>query len=213
MDGQAELEKEVKEVQETIIPVQQSNGKVSEEEFFSILKIIAPGTSLRTALDGALRIGHGALIVLETEQLIPLLDGGFRVNCRFTPQRLIELTKMDGAIILLQSFERIIAPSLFVSFMRRCGLKRQFTLKPPSKRGISCSVSRTIRAPCPMRKAPSSAVRKLVPGAIIFNMLKNSSSETLPLLCCTGIIVSCTSFTSFSSSACPSIILLSPPCI
>ena len=107
MDGQAELEKEVKEGQETIIPVQQSNGKVSEEEFFSILKIIAPGTSLRTALDGALRIGHGALIVLETEQLIPLLDGGFRVNCRFTPQRLMELTKMDGAIILSKDCKRI----------------------------------------------------------------------------------------------------------
>src|SRR3989344_4112646 len=115
MDIQAELEAEKitaekelrKEVQETIIPVQQSNAKVQEEEFFSVLKMIAPGTSFRTALDGALKTGRGALIVVENEWLLPMLDGVFRVNCRFTPQRLIELAKMDGAIVLAKDLKRI----------------------------------------------------------------------------------------------------------
>lgn len=102
-----EKEEEIKkEIQKTITP-QQTNGKVSEEEFFSILRLVSPGTGLRTALDGIVRAGKGALIVIENDILLPLLDGGFRVNCRFTPQRLVELTKMDGAIVLSKDMKRI----------------------------------------------------------------------------------------------------------
>ncbi len=96
-----------KEVQETIIQ-NQNNGKVAEEELFNVLKMVAPGTNLRTALDGASKSGRGALIVIENEHLVQLLDGGFRVNCRFTPQKLVELTKMDGAMILSKDIKRII---------------------------------------------------------------------------------------------------------
>lgn len=95
-----------KEVQETIVqPVE--SGKVSEEELFNILKMVAPGTNLRNGLDGALKAGKGALIVIENDKVMPLLDGGFRVNCRFTAQRLIELTKMDGAITLSKDIKKI----------------------------------------------------------------------------------------------------------
>lgn len=100
-----EVKKDIVEVQGTIIP--QQNYHVSEEEFFSVLRTLAPGTNFRTALDGALKTGKGALLVVENENLLPVIDGGFRVNCRFTPQRLIELTKMDGAIILSKDVKRI----------------------------------------------------------------------------------------------------------
>ncbi len=111
MEQQTEQEiekeiKEVREIQKTILPVQQ-HGKVSEEELFSMLRIVAPGTGLRTALEGIVRAGKGAIIVIENEHLLPLLDGGFRVNCRFTPQRLVELAKMDGAIVLSKDMRRI----------------------------------------------------------------------------------------------------------
>lgn len=99
-----------KEVQEKIIPLNgnsSNNIKVSEDELFSILKLVSPGTNLRTALDGALKIGKGALIAVENDHLLQIIDGGFRVNCRFTPQRLMELTKMDGAIILSKDIKRI----------------------------------------------------------------------------------------------------------
>ena len=102
----AEKENRKKEVQGTITPMQ-INQKSSEEEFFSILKMIAPGTNLRTALDGALKTGKGALIVIENDKMLPLIDGGFRINTRFTPQKLIELTKMDGAIILSKDVKKI----------------------------------------------------------------------------------------------------------
>ena len=98
--------KEIKEIQGTIIPVQNSL-KITEDEFFSVLKIIAPGTAFRTGLDGILKAGKGAIIAIENEALSALIDGGFRVNCRFTPQRLIELSKMDGAIILSKDIKRI----------------------------------------------------------------------------------------------------------
>ncbi|HLC52944.1 MAG TPA: DNA integrity scanning diadenylate cyclase DisA [Candidatus Nanoarchaeia archaeon] len=107
MEAELEMEKEVKEIQETIIPRQLASSKITEEEFFGVLKLIAPGTLLRASLDGALKTGRGALIAIENEQLLPLLDGGFRVNCRFTPQRLIELSKMDGAIVLSKDIKRI----------------------------------------------------------------------------------------------------------
>lgn len=97
-----------KEVQEMIVrPVQIINSKVSEEEFFNVLKMVAPGTNLRSSLDGTLKAGKGALIVVENDLLLPIVDGGFRVNCRFTPQRLIELSKMDGAIVLSKDMKKI----------------------------------------------------------------------------------------------------------
>lgn len=105
MEEQINLDQK-KEVQETIVPVQQTQ-KVTDEEFYAVLKLVAPGTAFRSALDGAQKIGKGALIAIENDALLPLMDGGFRVNCRFTPQRLMELTKMDGAIILSSDLKRI----------------------------------------------------------------------------------------------------------
>lgn len=100
--------KEVKEIQGTIIPIVENWGeKATEEEFFSALKIVAPGTNLRAGLDGVVRAGKGALIALENDKLLPLMDGGFRINCKFTAQKLVELSKMDGAIILSKDGKRI----------------------------------------------------------------------------------------------------------
>lgn len=96
-----------KEVQENILPVQQANSKATEDEIYTFLKTLAPGTNIRTALEGILKAGKGALIVVESDKLVSLMDGGFRVNCRFTPQRLVELSKMDGAIILSKDLKRI----------------------------------------------------------------------------------------------------------
>lgn len=103
-----EVKKEVKEVQQTIIPIDNTKEvKVSEEELFSVLKMISPGTNLRAGLDGILKAGKGALIAVENQFLEPLIDGGFKINCRFTAQKLVELSKMDGAIVLSQDIKKI----------------------------------------------------------------------------------------------------------
>jgi diadenylate cyclase len=102
------------EVQQKIIENPEKK-KVSEEEFYSMLKIVSPGTGLRAALEGIINAGKGALIAVENEFLEPLTDGGFRVNSKFTPQKIIELSKMDGAIIVSRDFKRIIAANVLLT--------------------------------------------------------------------------------------------------
>ena len=98
---------EKKEVQKQIVEKNIKNEKATEEEFFNVLRIVAPGTNLRAALDGALKTGKGALILTENNLTSALFEGGFRINARFTPQKLVELAKMDGAIILSNDMKRI----------------------------------------------------------------------------------------------------------
>jgi diadenylate cyclase len=79
-----------------------------KEEFIGILKIFSPGTAMRTALDDILRARMGALIAVQEEGLSSIVDGGFKVNCKFSAQRLVELAKMDGAIILSKDLKTIL---------------------------------------------------------------------------------------------------------
>lgn len=97
---------EKKEVQKRIVE-KSANLKSTDEEFFAVLRSIAPGTNFRSAIDGALKTGKGALIVIENENTFSIFDGGFKIHTNFTPQKLIELTKMDGAIILSKDIKRI----------------------------------------------------------------------------------------------------------
>lgn len=98
-----------KEVQQKIPQTRENAAEegVSDEEFYSVIRTVSPGTGLRAALEGIMSSGNGALIVVENEFVDPILDGGFRVNARFTPQKLIELSKMDGAITLSKDLKRI----------------------------------------------------------------------------------------------------------
>jgi len=79
-----------------------------ELDLVDILKLIAPGSSIRIALEDMLKAKLGALIVIEKSGFYDAVEGGFRVNCRFSPQRLVELAKMDGAIILSKDMKKII---------------------------------------------------------------------------------------------------------
>lgn len=81
----------------------------SDEELINILKIIAPGTLFREGLDNILKAKTGALIIIgDTKEVLDLVDGGFRIDEEYTPARLYELAKMDGAIILSKDLKRIL---------------------------------------------------------------------------------------------------------
>ena len=97
----------IKEIQKKITEKSESNRAATEEEFLSVLKWIVPGTNFRASLDGALRVGKGALIVVDNGNTFGLFEGGFRINTNFTPQKLIELTKMDGAIVVSKDLKKI----------------------------------------------------------------------------------------------------------
>ncbi|MDO8517146.1 MAG: DNA integrity scanning diadenylate cyclase DisA [Nanoarchaeota archaeon] len=79
-----------------------------EMTLIDFLKKVAPGTALRTTMDDILRSKLGALIVFDAQGLDSIMEGGFRVNCRFTSQRLFELCKMDGAVIVSSDLKRIL---------------------------------------------------------------------------------------------------------
>jgi diadenylate cyclase len=72
-----------------------------------ILKKISAGTELRNAINDIVHGGLGAIIVLANSRVFDCFQGGFKVDCEFTQRRLVELAKMDGAIILSSDFKRI----------------------------------------------------------------------------------------------------------
>ena len=68
----------------------------------------APGTALREGLDRILQASMGALIVVgDGPEVLNICSGGFLLDAAYSPQRLSELAKMDGAIILAADASRI----------------------------------------------------------------------------------------------------------
>ena len=74
-----------------------------------VLKLIAPGTPIRHGLENILKAKTGGLIVIgDLKEVVAIVDGGFSLNIDYTPARLYELAKMDGAIILSSDFKKIL---------------------------------------------------------------------------------------------------------
>src|SRR5436309_3906869 len=72
------------------------------------LSAVAPGTPLRDGLDRILQAKMGALIVIgDGPEVLSICSGGFLLDAEFTAQRLSELAKMDGAIILAADGRRV----------------------------------------------------------------------------------------------------------
>jgi diadenylate cyclase len=72
------------------------------------LAAVAPGKPLREGLDRILQSKMGALIVVgDGPEVLNICSGGFLLDAAFSPQRLSELAKMDGAIILAPDASRI----------------------------------------------------------------------------------------------------------
>lgn len=80
-----------------------------QDQILEILKMIAPGTVLREGLDNILNAKTGALIVIsDSESVMEICDGGFKLNQSFTPASIYELSKMDGAIIVSKDLSKIL---------------------------------------------------------------------------------------------------------
>ncbi|MEW9095708.1 MAG: DNA integrity scanning diadenylate cyclase DisA [Clostridiaceae bacterium] len=79
-----------------------------DKELMNILKIMAPGTTLREGLENILRAKTGGLIVLsDNEQVLSVVDGGFIIDSEYSPSYVYELAKMDGAIVISSDLKRI----------------------------------------------------------------------------------------------------------
>src|SRR5690606_17604666 len=80
-----------------------------QETMNNLLQLIAPGTPFRDGLENVLRAKTGALIVVGySGEVMEVVDGGFSIDCEFSPNYLYELAKMDGAIIISEDLKRIL---------------------------------------------------------------------------------------------------------
>ena len=85
-----------------------ADGAGGSQPLNDALAMIAPGTALREGLDRILQAKHGALIIVgDDPAVLSVCTGGFLLDAEYTPQRLSELAKMDGAIILAADASRI----------------------------------------------------------------------------------------------------------
>jgi diadenylate cyclase len=72
------------------------------------LALVAPGQPLRDGLERVLQANRGALLVVgDGPEVLSICTGGFLFDAEFSPPRLSELAKMDGAIILSTDALRI----------------------------------------------------------------------------------------------------------
>lgn len=82
---------------------------IYQSNFRKYLQMLAPGTLFRLGIENVLHANTGGLIVVgDTPELMKLVSGGFRIDCEFTPARLYELAKMDGAIIMNSDASKIL---------------------------------------------------------------------------------------------------------
>ncbi|MDO4536720.1 MAG: DNA integrity scanning diadenylate cyclase DisA [Coriobacteriales bacterium] len=73
------------------------------------IRMTAPGTSLRHALDMIIAGHMGALICVgDEEAVLAAGNDGFPLNISFTANRLFELSKMDGAIVIDKGVNQIL---------------------------------------------------------------------------------------------------------
>lgn len=80
-----------------------------EQRFEDAIRKTAPGTPLRTALDMILAGHLGALICVgDTENVLAAGDDGFKLEVSFTANRLFELCKMDGAVVIDRDLTKIL---------------------------------------------------------------------------------------------------------
>ncbi len=85
---------------------QRSSG--ANEALRNALARVGPGTPLRDGIDRVVRSKAGALLVLsDGPDVLSICSGGFLVDAPYSPQRLSELAKMDGAIIISTDGGRI----------------------------------------------------------------------------------------------------------
>ncbi|MGD9840928.1 MAG: DNA integrity scanning diadenylate cyclase DisA [Candidatus Bipolaricaulis sp.] len=73
------------------------------------LRLTAPGTPLRDAIDRILQLGRGGLLLVANREVAgPLIAAGFELNAPFTPQAIVELAKMDRAVVVNEELKTIL---------------------------------------------------------------------------------------------------------
>lgn len=80
-----------------------------DEAVWDALAMLAPGSDVRDGIERVIGARRGALIVVGWSSTVEsMVSGGFIIDAQLTAQRLSELAKMDGAMILDDEATRIL---------------------------------------------------------------------------------------------------------
>ncbi|GHT80426.1 DNA integrity scanning protein DisA [Actinomycetota bacterium] len=91
-------------------------GNSTEDVFDVAISMVASGSPLREAIDMIISAQNGALICVgDVQNILMLGNGGFRIDSPFSPQRLFELSKMDGAIVLSDDLKQIVCANFHLN--------------------------------------------------------------------------------------------------
>lgn len=78
-------------------------------ELRTVLALLAPGSVLREGIERIIRSGRGSLMVVGFgPEVEPVVSGGFAIDIGATSQRIAELAKMDGALVLDEHASRVL---------------------------------------------------------------------------------------------------------
>ncbi|MBU0930155.1 MAG: DNA integrity scanning diadenylate cyclase DisA [Nanoarchaeota archaeon] len=81
-----------------------------------VLRIFAYGGALRNSIDKITKAGRGALFVfMDPKKIKDIYAGGFKIDAKLTEEKLAELAKLDGAIIIDDNFERILYANVLLT--------------------------------------------------------------------------------------------------
>ncbi len=79
-----------------------------DREHLESIRLVAPGTELRDALARLMSSDLGALIVIgDSADVLEVVNGGVEMNWKFSAANLIQVSKMDGAVVLDEGLARI----------------------------------------------------------------------------------------------------------
>lgn len=79
------------------------------DDLRAVFAMLAPGSPLREGIERIIASGRGALVVVGwTPEVEPIVSGGFVIDIGATSQRIAELAKMDGALVLDADAARIL---------------------------------------------------------------------------------------------------------
>ena len=95
-------------LREAYISMDSMRDTTPEITYRDAVRQTAPGTALRAALDMIIAGHLGALICIgDTENVLAAGNDGFPLDISFTANRLFELSKMDGAIVIDKDLTQI----------------------------------------------------------------------------------------------------------
>lgn len=81
-----------------------------------VLKIFAYGSNLRNSIDKISKAGRGGLFIfIDYKKIKKICSGGFEINDDLSGEKLAELAKMDGAIIIDDKFEKILFANVLLT--------------------------------------------------------------------------------------------------